>query len=358
MVTPAKLNRRAAFFEQLAAMIGAGVPLIKAMEMTGRNRSIGIPQRVIQQLLHHLNEGHTFSDSMQLVAGQKRSPQGIDTTTRPNREYWLSDFDIALLSAGEESGRLDSAFKVLARYYATRARIIRDTISGLLTTAATLHVFLLIFPLYLLIALAQGIMDNNFLMCVPFIINKILVFGALYGTIFFLIFACQGNRGESWRAMVESVFNVIPLLGKAIKYLSLARLACALEALTNAGVPVVRSWELAGAACGSPELKRQLTNWAPRLETGVTPAEMVGEIPYFPEMFHNLYNTAEISGKLDETLSRLNTYFEEEGFRLLQHFSRLMNGTIYGLVVFFVVRAIFHFYIGRFNSMNSILNGF
>ena len=350
MVTPGQLNRRAAFFEQLAAMIAAGLPLPKALEMAGKNRSIGVPRKIIQELTHQLHQGHTFTDAMQLVSGQKRGVEAV--VSRVNRAYWLSDFDVALLSAGEESGRLDTTFKLLARYYCARAKIIRDTISGMLTTMATLHVFLLVFPLGFLTSCAKGIFENNYSECLPFILNKILTFGVLYGTVFFLIFACQGNRGEGWRALVESLFGIVPLLGKALKYLSLARLACALDALTNAGVPVIRSWELAAAACGSPQLKQALRQWTPQLDTGTTPAEMVNQIPYFPEMFSNLYQTGEISGKLDETLSHLNTYFEEEGFRLLKMFTRILSGTIYGLLVMLVARSIIQFYVGHFTSID------
>jgi len=108
MVTPGQLNRRAQFFDQLAAMIAAGVPLTKALEMIGKNRSSGIPQKIIQELVHHLQAGHTFSDAMQLVSGQKR---GMDVSLKVgNKAYWLTEFDIALLSVGEESGRLDACF--------------------------------------------------------------------------------------------------------------------------------------------------------------------------------------------------------------------------------------------------------
>ena len=58
---------------------------------------------------------------------------------------WLPEFDVALLSVGEESGRLDSSFKLLGRYYTSRAKIIRDTISGMIVTVMTLNVFLLDF---------------------------------------------------------------------------------------------------------------------------------------------------------------------------------------------------------------------
>ena len=125
---------------------------------------------------------------------------------------WMPEFDIALLSAGEVSGRFDVSFKLLGRYYASRAKIIRDTINGLIVTIATLHVFFLIFPLDLFVGFVMGIInDQLFPMPFHYIINKIKAFGVLYGTVLFFIFAGNGRRGESWRLFVESVFQMIPL---------------------------------------------------------------------------------------------------------------------------------------------------
>ncbi len=159
------------------------------------------------------------------------------------------------------------------------------------------------------------------------------------------------KAGASW---VENIFGSIPLLKSAIKYLALARLASALDALMGAGVSVIKSWELAGAACGSTRLKREILKWTPQLETGVTPADMVNQIQYFPEMFRNLYSSAEISGKLDETLERLHTYYEEEGFHTLRLFTRIMNGLIYGsiaaLVGFNIIRFWMNYYAAAMQS--------
>ncbi len=327
LVTPAELARRAELYNQLGATLAAGVPLVKALQMTQKSGAVRSSRKTILGLIAHLEAGHTFTDSMKRVQG------------------WMSDFDIALLSVGEESGRLDVSFKLLANYYATRSKIIRDTISGLLTTLGTIHVFLLIFPLVLLTDfVVKGIFGSQYSQCFPFIIEKIAVFGGLYGIVLFFIFACQGQRGERWRSIVESIFQMIPLLGTALKFLVLSRLAAALDALTNAGVDVPRSWELATAAAGSPHLKREVSEWKPQIEKGLTPADIINQTTYFPELFANLYQTGEISGKLDESLNRLHEYYQEEGFRTLRLFTRILNGTIYGLVVMVVAYNIISFY--------------
>lgn len=324
--------------------------MTQAMEMVSRNRSTGVPRKILQALTLRLQQGHTFCDAMLLTSGQKRE-SGV--SARLAKDYWLSDFDMALLSTGEESGRLDISFKTLARYYNSRAKIIRDTISSLILTIVTLHVFLLVFPIGLWQSFALGVMHAEYRQCLPFIMEKIEVFGSLYGVVWFLAFACQGNRGENWRSGMEAIFSVIPWLRSALKYLVVARLAMALGALVGAGVPIIRSWELSSVACGSAGLKREILKWTPQLELGTTPAEMVAQIPYFPEMFTQLYQTGEISGKQDETLERLQNYFEAEGLRKLQFFCRMLNyGVYFGMAIMvgiFVVR----FWVGYFNTIQN-----
>lgn len=338
LVTPAGLNRRAELYNQLGAMIAAGVPLAQALEMCGRNAALRGSRQTIRKLVENLQAGHTFKDSMARVQG------------------WLSDFDMAILSVGEQSGRLDVSFRMLANYCAARAKIIRDTISGLLTTIATLHVFLLVFPLKLFVAfVVEGLMNGNYAACVPFIVEKLVLFGGLYGVVIFLIFACQGRRGVRWRSLVESIFQCIPLLRWSLRCLALSRLSAALHALTNAGVDVIKAWELGAASAGSPRLNQDISDWKEKIEAGMTPADLVNQTRYFPELFANLYQTGEISGKLDETLNRLHLYYEEEGFRALRLFTRVMNGLIYGTVVVMVAYNVIKFYTGYFtNTMNTI----
>jgi len=336
IVTPGQLKQRAELYHQLGSMISAGVPLLKALEMVSTNPQIRVSRKIIFGLIQCLEAGLTFSQSMTQVQG------------------WLPEFDIALLSTGEKTGRLDATFKLLSVYYASRATIIRDTIAGLLTTIATLHVFLFVFPLSYLIGFAQGIFASNYALCVPFLIQKFLVFGILYGGVLLLIFACQGRRGEKWRSTVESVFQRIPFLRNALKFLSLSRLAAALEALVSAGVSIIIGWDLASAASGSPSLRRQILRWKPQLESGSTPGELINQTRYFPEMFANLYNTGEHSGRLDDTLARLHAYYQEEGLRTLRLFTRIMNGVIYGALVVMVAFNVFRFYLGYFSMIDSI----
>jgi type IV pilus assembly protein PilC len=329
IVTPGELNKRAELYHQLGSMLSAGIPLIQALELIQNRRLVPGFGRVLASITQSLQEGDTFTRALTKAKGS------------------LSAFDLALLSAGEQSGRLDVSFQLLAHYYENKARLIRDTLTGLFPTLATVHVFLLIFPLPFL----QGaVINGNWW---AYFFQKAIVFGPLYFGVFSLIALCQGNRGEIWRTIVEQIANMIPVLGTARRQLALARLSAALESLVNAGVPVIASWELAGAASGSPRLHRIVKSWKSELETGETPADLVSRTQFFPEMFANLYRTGELSGQQDDTLRRLHAYYQEEGFRKMKLFSRLFNGSVYGLVVIMVAIQVISFYVGYFNGIFS-----
>lgn len=311
-------------------MLSAGIPLVNVVEQAQNNLPNRASRKALSQIHQRLIEGQTFSQAMGRLGG------------------WVPAFDTALLSAGEQSGRLDLIFRSLAGYYKARAQITRDAISEMLRSILTIHVFCLIFPLPLLVqGVAKGLWG-------PFLIQKIAIFGTLYGVTFLLAYACQGQRGEKWRLILESISRRIPFLGKARQYLALARLSAALEALINAGVSIISAWELSAIASGSVFMSRTVAGWRPHLETGTTPAELVNQSKNFPTMFANLYQTGETSGQQDDTLRRLHAFYEEEGFRKLRLFTKLLNGIIYGIVVLMVARAVFGFYLGYFDAINNI----
>jgi type II secretory pathway component PulF len=330
IITPGRLRRRAEFYRQLGAMITAGVPLIQALQMASNTSSLRASKKDITEIIEHLKNGLTFSESMNKVHG------------------WMPEFDKSLLAAGEQSGKLDYTFKVLGDYYSTRADIIRQTIQSLILPATNLHVLILIFPLHLFTAMVIGIINSDYVPTYIYIFHKLICFGSIYALVIALIYCCQASWGEPWRYFLETVW---PILRKAVKYLSLSRLAVALEALISSGVLVTKSWAFAGPASGSPRLAREIATWNADLEHGATPAELVNRFPYFPDMFRNLYQTGEVSGQLDESLRRLHTYYQEEGIRAMRFFCRVLSTTIYVLIAVAVAYNVITFYVGYYNNI-------
>jgi type II secretory pathway component PulF len=326
IISPGQLARRADFYHQLAQLTSAGISLVRTLEELKRHPPDRSYRQPLGQLLEQIADGATLSDGVQRCG------------------HWLPEFDIALLQAGEHSGRLDACFRLLADYYTDRARLARQMITDLAYPVFLLHFAVFIFPF------AQFFASGNWALYLGQTVGVLIPIYVLVGL---MIFAAQSRHGETWRACVESFLDPVPVLGVARRYLALARLAAALEALLRSGVSIIQAWELAATASGSPRLRRAVLGWRPQVDAGQTPAEVVNASGKFPELFAGQYATGEISGQLDDTLGRLHAYYQEEGSRKLQAVSRWTPRAIYFCVVLMIAYRIIHFYTGYFNQVRD-----
>ena len=227
IVTPRQFTQRAEFYHQLAQCTSAGIGVIQALQQIKASPPARSFQEPLQRLLDELAKGATLAESLQQLG-------------------WLPAFDVALVEAGERSGRLDACFRLLADYYNDRATIARQVIADLIYPVGLFHLAIFIFPF------AQFFLSGNLLAYVAKTFGVLIPIYILAGL---AIYATQGKHGEKWRARIESLLRRIPILGTARHYLALSRLAAALEALTSAGVNIFAAWDLAAAASGSPALR-------------------------------------------------------------------------------------------------------
>jgi type II secretory pathway component PulF len=329
VITPRSLNQRAELYHQLGSMITAGVGLPQAIDELQRAPPAPSFRRPLAQINTHLQQGDSFAEAL----GRLRS--------------WPPPFDVALIESGEKSGRLEASLKLLSNYYEERARLLRSVMSQLIWPVFTLHVAILVFPVSLLQKLA---LDLDFW---AFSWAKIKAMTPLYGIVFLFVYACQGARGEWWRAMLENATRLLPVLGAARRHLALARLAAALEALISAGVSIVNAWDIAADASGSPALRRAVRAWKPRVLGGATPAEALRACAEFPNMFRSLYATGELSGQLDDTLRRLYTHYQESGSRKLKAAAEWTPRLIYLGIMVAIAFSIISFWLGYFGNILS-----
>jgi hypothetical protein len=92
IVTPKQFAQRAEFYHQLAQLTSAGIGVLSALEQLKHNPPARSYREPIQRLLAELVQGRTLTGSLQQL------------------DAWLPEFDIALIDAGERSGRLRDYF--------------------------------------------------------------------------------------------------------------------------------------------------------------------------------------------------------------------------------------------------------
>jgi type II secretory pathway component PulF len=337
ILSPRQFAQRAEFYHQLNQLTSAGVPILRALEQIERHPPARAYRRPLRQLVDGIARGNTLAESL-------KDPD------------WLPAFDLALIGAGEQSGRLDACFRMLADYYTERTRLVRQVIAQLIYPVILVHLAAFIFLIVLPFASSQfsaslaGLFAKAMLMLAP-----------LYGAAALMVYATQSKHGENWRALMESLLRLVPILGTARRYLALARLAAALEALISAGVNIFEAWDLAAAASGSPALRRAVAAWRPRLTAGQMPSEAIGRCSLFPSTFASLYASGEMSGKLDDSLRQLHRIYSEDGTRKLSTFAAMTPRLLYMLVALIIAYQVIRFWAGFYGpngDLSRILNGF
>ena len=178
IVTPRQLRLRGELYHQLGALLSAGLPLIDSLESLQKNPPVRSFRKPVTRLIEELEHGATFSEAM------------VQTGA------WLPEFDIALLQAGEQSGRLDQCFKLLSGYYTERAQLVEQVKQRLYYPLFIVHfgVFIWPFPQLFLTGDWAAYLGRTFGSLLPF-----------YAIAFLLLLACQGRHGERWRSVVEKV---------------------------------------------------------------------------------------------------------------------------------------------------------
>lgn len=325
--TPGQLNLRAELYQQIATFAASGISVRKALETLHRSPPSRSFRKPLARLIARLDTGLDFSESLRA------------------EKNWLPEFDIALIAAGERSGRLDTSLGILAEYYREQAALVRTMIGELAYPVFVLHAGIFLMPIPALFT--SGDLG-------AYLRATLGVLAPIYVVTAALIFVGQGKHGEAWRAGVEVFCRYLPLLGKARRALALSRLAAALGALLNAGVLVINAWELAAAGSGSPAIRREVNTWRPLLEKHqATPSDLASKSRVFPDLFSNIYHSGEISGQLDESLNRLHHHYQDEGFRKLRTLAKWFPMLIYLGIMVKVGMMIIEAYSPYIKSLNS-----
>lgn len=326
-LTPRRLDQFGEFYHQTGTMLGSGLTLIRALELI-RDAPPAVSFRPrLNRVIADLQQGATFSEALANVRG------------------WLPELDIALIAAGEQSGRLDACCLRLAGYYKERARLLRSIFAELAYPVFLLLLVLLIFPPG---ALADLVWKGD---VTGYVIPKLQIL-AVVGLVQVLVLMLnRTGQARGFRRVWEELLHAIPVFGRARRSMALARLTLALEALLNAGVSILDAWPLAAAASGSPALEAATARARERMVAGETPGEAIARESAFPAKFTSLYRSGELSGRLDQSLAYLHADYADEAARLYKRLAEWTPRLVFLLIALLVGYFIVSFWMGYFSRL-------
>jgi type IV pilus assembly protein PilC len=322
------------FTRQLAVMMKAGVPLLQAFEIVGR--------------------GHANPSVGKLLLDIKTDVETGSSLAQAFRKYpaYFDQLFCNLVGAGEAAGILDTLLERLATYK-EKILAIKGKIKSALFYPISIIVVALVVTAVIMIFVIPVFKDlfksfgadlpgpTLFVMAISdwFIGNWYIVFPALGFGIWFFFY--MWKRSLTMQRAIDRLTLRIPVFGDVIRKATIARWCRTLSTMFAAGVPLVESLDSVGGAAGNYVYLDATRRIQAEVSSGTALTTAMTNTGVFPSMVLQMVAIGEESGALDQMLSKVADFFEQEVDEAVESLASLMEpmimvvlgGLIGGIVV-------------------------
>ncbi|GIW96830.1 MAG: type IV pilus biogenesis protein PilC [Pirellulaceae bacterium] len=324
-------------YNQLAALLRSGVPLLRALTVISQQASKPALKEVLTEVKLRVEDGEPLAVAM------ARFPRVF------------SEMAINMVRAGAEGGFLEDALERVAAFTEQQ-----EDLKGRATGALAYPIFLacvgtavvsvlIIFfvpkfePLFATLRergqlpYATDLLLNfsDFLQAYWWVLVAVLVLGFLSLASFL-----RTERGRYWLDWFK--IN-LPMLGGIFLNLAVARFCRVLGTLLTNGVPILRALDISSDAAGNRILSASIRRASENISAGEKLASPLAASGHFPHEVVEMISVAEEANTLDRVMIQIADNLEKVTFRRLDMLVRLLEPTmllIMAGVVFFIVLAL------------------
>jgi type IV pilus assembly protein PilC len=120
------------------------------------------------------------------------------------------------------------------------------------------------------------------------------------------------HKTESGRRILDGLLLKIPVIGMLLRKIAVARFCRTLATLTASGVPILDGLEITARTAGNAIVEDAILAVRKAVEEGKTISGPLAETKVFPAMVVQMINVGEQTGALDQMLSKIADFYEEE----------------------------------------------
>jgi len=300
-----------AFHRELANLLTAGVPMIRALSILRRETSHATARKQWGEIHDDVGGGTSLADAMSKFP---RSFPGV---------Y------VAMVRAGETGGFLDVVLMQIADLQ-SRQRNLKSRVHSafaypavLAVLATAVLVFLLTYfiPRFSSIFMDFGAALPALTRAIVALSEAILDYGLLFvlAAVVIAILLRRVLKSPGGRRMAERAILRMPAVGATVARFALVRFCRMLGTLLGAGVPLVTSLRVAREAIGNETLADTVGRAIEQVQQGRSLARSLADSErLFPASVIEMIAVAEETGRLDIELKRLALVYEEELDRRLR----------------------------------------
>ena len=317
-------QERALATRQLATLVGAGIPVVESLGALVEQIEHSALKAVFAQVRDKVNEGSSLADA--LVATGK-----FDTLY------------VSMIRAGEASGALDRVLQRIADYMEDQVRLTSKVTSIIVYPAVMLGFALVVVALLVTVVLPQ---ITSLLLSLgeelPFYTRWVIAgsdfirdwWWALIG-FGFLGYLGLGAlvRTERGRLVADRTKLRLPVLGRVIRIVAIARFTRTLSSLLSGGVNIVQSLEISRHVANNAVIADAIDDAKTSILEGATLAKPLRLSGEFPPMVITMIEVGERAGDLEAMLAKVAETYDEQVETTVTRLTSLMEPLLILLMV-------------------------
>ena len=296
---------KAVFASKLAALVDAGVPIVRSLDLMASQQRLPLFKRALVQIGLEVNQGTAMAVAMR---------------------QWPKVFDklsIAMVEAGEAGGVLDESLKRLAKLLEDNARLQNQIKGALGYPVAVLVIAILVFlgMTIFLIPTFAGIFEDLGAE-LPLFTQMMVDLSGLLRSSFSLLLAGGLLMGiwlisryyatQKGRRVIDRLMLKLPLFGDLIMKTATAQFCRIFSSLTRAGVPILMSLEISSETAGNSIISDAILESRSLVQEGVLLSAALIRQKVLPDMALSMLAIGEETGEMDQMLSKVADFYEDE----------------------------------------------
>ncbi len=313
---------------QGATLIGASIPLVDSLRSLAEQVENPRLKSILGQVRDRVNQGASFGDAL------------AQAGTFP-------DLYVGMVRAGEAGGALDVVMERLADYLESQVRL-RNKVSSIMIYPAVMFCFALVVVGILVTVVLPQITELlvSLNQPLPFYTRWIIGLSHFARDWWWALALCAASAIVGLRSAIstqrgKAVYDRarlrMPVVGRVVRLLAIARFSRTLATLLSGGLPIVRALDVAKHVANNSVLGEAIDRARESITEGASVAQPLRASGEFPPLVTHMIEVGERSGELEAMLGKVADTYEEQVETTVSRLTALLEPFLILIMVGIVV---------------------
>ena len=334
------------FTRQFSTMINSGLPLVQALDILAKQSENKALQEVTRQVVFDVESGQTVADAL------SKHPKAF------------TELYVNMVAAGEAGGILDTILLRLATFMEKNDALVRKVKGAMIypgvimSVAAIAIVVLLVFviPVFEKMFASVGLslpMPTR----VVISMSKFLTaywWAVIAGAVITWYSTKKYYATSNGKLVIDRMMLKAPILGDVLRKSAVSRFTRTLGTLISSGVSILDGLEITAKTAGNRVIQDAIMASRASIAGGETIAAPLQKSAVFPPMVISMISVGEQTGGLDEMLSKIADFYDEEVDAAVSGLLSLMEPVMIVFLGVVVGGMVIAMYLPIFDMINAV----